>query len=232
MFLILLLDYDPWWYYRHSVTVLKYWFNIPKWDILSFYPPGRPYEVHLGVEYTLAIFYKIISKFVEMTFMQFFIIAPAIISGLSAIPAYVATRYLTKSKIAGLFTAFFAVLAPSFIGYSVAGYMDSKAFVVFYSFLAIFSLMFAMKRKDWIGYLTAIIVNLLFIYTWSGGGWYPLIAFLFFIPAVLIFRIFEDIIHNRSLKVNFKPLIEEAKVFSYSIFDYYNHNKCYNTNLA
>jgi dolichyl-diphosphooligosaccharide--protein glycosyltransferase len=207
----IVVDYDPWWYYRHSVTVLKYWFNIPKWDILSFYPPGRPYEVHLGVEYTLAIFYKIISKFVEMTFMQFFIIAPAIISGLSAIPAYVATRYLTKSKIAGLFTAFFAVLAPSFIGYSVAGYMDSKAFVVFYSFLAIFSLMFAMKRKDWIGYLTAIIVNLLFIYTWSGGGWYPLIAFLLFIPAVLIFRIFEDIIHNRSLKVNFKPLIEEAK---------------------
>jgi len=204
-------DYDPWWYYRHSVTVLKYWFNMPKWDILSFYPPGRPYEVHLGVEYTLAIFYKIISNFVKMTFMQFFIIAPAIISGLSAIPAYIATRYLTKSKIAGLFSAFFAVLAPSFIGYSVAGYMDSKAFVVFYSFLAIFSLMFAMKRKDWIGYLTAIIVNLLFIYTWSGGGWYPLIAFLFFIPAVLIFRIFEDIIHNRSLKVNFKPLIEEAK---------------------
>jgi len=204
-------DYDPWWYYRHSVTVLKYWFNMPKWDILSFYPPGRPYEVHLGVEYTLAIFYKIISNFVKMTFMQFFIIAPAIISGLSAIPAYIATRYLTKSKIAGLFSAFFAVLAPSFIGYSVAGYMDSKAFVVFYSFLAIFSLMFAMKRKDWIGYLTAIIVNLLFIYTWSGGGWYPLIAFLFFIPAVIIFRIFEDIIHNRSLKVNFKPLIEEAK---------------------
>jgi asparagine N-glycosylation enzyme membrane subunit Stt3 len=40
-------DYDPWWYYRHSVTVLKYWFDMPKWDILSFYPPGRPYEVHL-----------------------------------------------------------------------------------------------------------------------------------------------------------------------------------------
>jgi dolichyl-diphosphooligosaccharide--protein glycosyltransferase len=204
-------DYDPWFYYRHSLTVLKYWFNMPKWDILSFYPPGRPYEVHLGVEYTLAIFYKLISNFVKMKFMQFFIIAPAIISGLSAIPAYIATRYLTKSKIAGLFSAFFAVLAPSFIGYSVAGYMDSKAFVVFYSFLSIFSLMFAMKRKDWIGYLTAIIVNLLFIYTWSGGGWYPLIAFLFFIPAVLIFRIFEDIIHNRSLKIELKPVIEEAK---------------------
>jgi asparagine N-glycosylation enzyme membrane subunit Stt3 len=204
-------DYDPHWYYRHSITVLKYWFNMPKWDILSFYPPGRPYEIHLGVEYTLAIFYKIISNFVKMTFMQFFIIAPAIISGLSAIPAYIATRYLTKSKIAGLFTAFFAVLAPSFIGYSVAGYMDSKAFVVFYSFLSIFSLMFAMKRKDWIGYLTAIIVNLLFIYTWSGGGWYPLIAFLSFIPAVLIFRVFEDIIHKRSLKIDLKPVIEETK---------------------
>jgi asparagine N-glycosylation enzyme membrane subunit Stt3 len=123
---------------------------MPKWDILSFYPPGRPYEVHLGVEYTLAIFYKIINNFVKITLMQFFIIAPAIISGLSAIPAYIAARYLTKSKIAGLFSAFFAVLAPSFIGYSVAGYMDSKAFVVFYSFLSIFSLMFAKKRFDWL----------------------------------------------------------------------------------
>jgi len=204
-------DYDPWWYYRHSLTVLNYWLNIPKWDILSFYPPGRPYEVHLGVEYTLAIFYKLISSFISITFIQFFVIAPAIISSLSAIPAYIATRYLTKSKIAGLFSAFSAVLAPSFIGYSVAGYMDSKAFVVFYSFLSIFSLMFAMKRKDFIGYLTAIIVNLLFIYTWSAGGWYPLIAFLFFIPAVFIFRIFEEIIHKKSLKINLSPIIEETK---------------------
>ncbi|MGC9058894.1 MAG: STT3 domain-containing protein [Candidatus Aenigmatarchaeota archaeon] len=204
-------DYDPWWYYRHSETVLKYGLNVPKWDILSFYPPGRPYEVHLGVEYTLVFFYRLISIFIHLTFMQFFIIAPAIISGLSAIPAYIAVRYITKNKIAALFSSFFAVLAPSFIGYSVAGYMDSKAFVVFYSFLSIFSLMFAMKRRDIVGYLTAIIVNLLFIWTWSGGGWYPLIAFLFFIPAVFVFRIFEEIVHKKSLKINFKPIIEETK---------------------
>ncbi len=204
-------DYDPWWYYRHSVVVLENLFNIPKWDILSFHPPGRPYEVHLGVEYTLAIFYKIVSKFINISFMQFFIIAPAIISGLSAIPAYIAVRYLTRSRIAALFSAFFAVLAPSFIGYSVAGYMDSKAFVVFYSFLSIFSLMLAMKRKDLIGYITAIFVNLLFIYTWASGGWYPLIAFLFFIPAVLLFRIFEEILHKKSFKIDLKHVIEEAK---------------------
>ncbi|MGC8993702.1 MAG: STT3 domain-containing protein, partial [Candidatus Aenigmatarchaeota archaeon] len=204
-------DYDPWWYYRHSVAVLEHNFNPPKWDILGYYPPGSPYEIHLGVEYTLAFFYKFVSSFIHLTFMQFFVIAPAIISGLSAIPAYIAVRYLTKSKIAALFSAFFAVLAPSFIGYSVAGYMDSKAFVVFYSFLSIFSLMFAMKRKDIIGYLTAIIVNLLFIWTWSGGGWYPLIAFLFFIPAVFVFRIFEEIIHKKSLKINFRPIVEEVK---------------------
>lgn len=203
-------DYDPWYYYRLSLYVLEYGRNFG-WDILSYYPPGRPGEVHLGVEYTLAFFYKLVSLFKDIQFMQFFIIAPAIISGLSAIPAYLATRYITKNKIAGLFSAFFAVLAPSFIGYSVAGYMDSKAFVVFYSFLSIFALMYAMKRKDIVGYSIAIIVNLLFIYTWSTGGWYPLIAFLLFIPAVIIFRIFEEIIHSRKLKINFEPIVKEAK---------------------
>ncbi|MEM0333089.1 MAG: STT3 domain-containing protein [Candidatus Aenigmatarchaeota archaeon] len=207
----LVADYDPWWYYRHSLTVLERGFNYPKWDILSYYPPGRPYEKHMGVAFTLVFFYKIVSLFIPITFMQFFIIAPAIISGFSAISAYLAVRYITKSKIAALFSSFFAVLAPSFIGYSVAGYMDSKAFVVFYSFLSIFSLMYATRKKTFIGYFLAITINLLFIFTWSAGGWYPLIAFLFFIPAVIIFRIIEQIIHNWSFKINFKDIKDEAK---------------------
>ncbi|MEM5815386.1 MAG: STT3 domain-containing protein [Candidatus Aenigmatarchaeota archaeon] len=203
-------DYDPWYYYRLSTYVLKYGRNFA-WDILGYYPPGRPGEIHLGVEYTLVFFYKIISLFIKMSFMHFFIIAPAIISALSAFSAYIATKYITKSDIAALFSAFFAVLAPSFIGYSVAGYMDSKAFVVFYSFLSIFSLMYATRKKTIISYVIAIIINLLFIYTWSSGGWYPLIAFLFFIPAVVMFRLFEEIVHSGKLKIKLTPIIEETK---------------------
>ncbi len=204
-------DYDPHWYYRHSLDALNYGLNLPKWDILSYYPPGRPYEAHEGLEYTLAFSYEALGRLVFPTFLKFFILAPAIIAGLSAIPAYIATNYMGRSRLGGLFAAFFAVLVPSFISYSVSGYMDSKVLVVFYSFLSIYSLMLFMKdRKIW-SFLLATVVNLLFIYTWATGGWYPLMAFTALLPAVFVFRIVEQMIHRRAFKFDMKPVADEVK---------------------
>src|SRR5271157_4501503 len=54
-----ILDYDPWWYFRHTQEILNNNLIPPKWDILSYYPPGRPFPKQLGWEYTIIFFYKI-----------------------------------------------------------------------------------------------------------------------------------------------------------------------------
>lgn len=204
-------DYDPWWYYRHSLTVLKNGFSLPKWDILSFYPPGRPYERHQGLAYTLVLFYKLLKPLLACSFMKFFIIAPAVIAGLSTVPAYLTVKHMSGSKLGGLFASFFATLAPSFISYSVAGYMDSKVFVVFYSFLSIYALMLAMKKKTVVCYIFATLTNLLFIWTWASGGWYPILSFLFFLPAVLAYRLVEEVIRSRKLTPNLVSSLSEIR---------------------
>lgn len=204
-------DFDPWWYFRHSEDALNYGLNLPKWDILSYAPPGRPYIQFMGVEYMLAITYKIFSVFIKnMSFMQFFILAPAFISGISAVPAYLVGR-LMSNKIAGLFTAIFAVLAPTFISYSVSGYLDSKAFVVLYSFLTIYLMMLALKKQKIYYYIAAVLANVLFIYTWAGGGWYPLMAFMVFAPMLPVFRILESMVHQRKFSIDMTHIVTELK---------------------
>ena len=56
-----ILDYDPWWYYRHAQEIMDNGLVPPKWDILSYYPPGRPFDKQLGWEYIIILFYKIAS---------------------------------------------------------------------------------------------------------------------------------------------------------------------------
>jgi len=49
-----LLDFDPWWFFRHAENIYENNFAIPVWDKQSFYPPGRPVDFYLGWPYTIA----------------------------------------------------------------------------------------------------------------------------------------------------------------------------------
>lgn len=67
-----LLDADPWWFYRYSQEIYDGNFRAPVWDIQSYYPPGRPVIHYLGWSYTIAIFYAITHAFSPgMTLMEF-----------------------------------------------------------------------------------------------------------------------------------------------------------------
>ena len=56
----IIFDYDPWWFYRHAKNLLENNFIPQKWDILSYYPPGRPVDFYLGWSYTLALAYFLV----------------------------------------------------------------------------------------------------------------------------------------------------------------------------
>jgi len=208
------LDYDPWWFFRHAKEIVENNMKIPEWDILSYYPPGRAYALYQGWPFTIALMYKIASSFINISLMEIAKLSPLVMVALTPIPAFLLGRLLSN-KIGGLFTALFSVIAPTFIGVSMAGYADTDVVVVFYIFLSILSIMAAVKYSRYKLrsiplYIIAVASVLLFAFNWS-AGWLPLLLFAGFIPALFVFRIVEEVIHQRKLKVNFRAFLPDFK---------------------
>jgi len=200
------LDYDPWWFYRHAQAILNNGMRLPSWDVQSFYP-GRPVSLFNGWSYTIVFLYKLLSSFSSTTLMRAAIISPLVMVALTAVAAFFVGRLLTNN-LGGLVTALFIVLAPSLVGTSMAGYCDTDAPVAFYFFFSIFATLLALKKKSLATIVFAVLANLLFVWNW-GGGWLTLILFTVFTFALPFFRILENIVHTLSFKVDFKSLMQE-----------------------
>jgi dolichyl-diphosphooligosaccharide--protein glycosyltransferase len=210
----IILDYDPWFWYRQAEGILKNNFLPLKWDILSYFPPGRPTgsKYQLGWSYTLASSYVLTKAFLSnLTFMKFSIYFIAFFSGLCAVPAYLVGRTVTN-KWGGLMTAFFAVVTPTFLGVSMAGYPDSDAVDVFYTFLVILTTLYAIKsfsglksKKTWFSIALALASYWLFAFNWN-TSWYVFYIFVGFIPLYIVFKIVESLI-QRQETINLGNLI-------------------------
>ncbi|MBI2084138.1 MAG: hypothetical protein HYT70_00790 [Candidatus Aenigmarchaeota archaeon] len=215
------LDYDPWWFYRHAKEIVDNGYNIPSWDTLSYYPPGRPYSIYQGWPFTIAYLYKALNSFMSIDLMNVAKISPIIMVALTTIPAFLLGRMLSNN-IGGLLTALFAVVSPSFIVVSMGGYVDTDVVVNFYLFLSLLAIVTTIKFSKNLFlsiplYTLSVISVLLFAFNWS-AGWLPLILFTAFIPAFIIFRIIEDIIHQQRFKVHWKNLLPDIKSIVAPIF--------------
>jgi len=208
----IMLDYDPWWYFRFTKYLLDNNFQKPEWDLLSFFPPGRPVVDPFGWEYIVAISYKLLSSFFSVDFMRFCMWSPAIASGLIAIPAYLTGRIITN-KWGGLTTAFFAVTTPTLVGVSMAGYMDTDALVFLLSFAAIFSLLYALEKRTIFSHVLAISVLWLFAFSWA-QSWYILDIFFAFLIIYFVGSIVVSFISKKvgSKEVTFFGALKENVV--------------------
>jgi asparagine N-glycosylation enzyme membrane subunit Stt3 len=210
------LDYDPWWFFRHAREIVENNMQIPKWDELSYFPPGRPYEAFQGWPYLMAAMYKVITHVTGATLTDVAKWSTLIVAAASVVPAYLLGRMLSN-KWGGIATALFAVLSPALIGVSMAGYSDTDMIVMFYTLLSVYSIMIALKRplsvKAAPYYVFAILVNLAFVWTW-GFGWIILMLFAAFIPAIFVFRAVEQMVHNRSFKISTAELKQEAGIIA------------------
>ncbi len=208
------LDYDPWWWYRHAEDILENGFVIPKWDELSHFPPGRPVEAFHGWSYTLALMYKLFNPLIGWTLTDVAKWSTVIFAALAAIPAFMLGRK-ASNDIGGLMTSIFGTLTPGLVAVSMAGYCDTDMVVVFYSFLSVYSILMLMKRKLSIKnlpyYLFAILVNLAFVFTW-GFGWMIMLFFIAFVPAMFIFKAVEQVIHKRKFEISISELTKEFDV--------------------
>lgn len=205
------LDYDPFYFFRYAKNILENNFRLPAWDILTYFPPGRPVQPLQGWPYTIAIFYKLLNYFTPtITLTKVAILSPLIMVGLTVIPAFFLGK-IFSNNIGGIIAAFFLVLAPAFISVSMAGYCDSDTPVVFYTVLSMLLTAIAIKvsQKSLFKSIPLIILaiasNLIFVYNW-GGGWITLLFFTVLIPGLFIFRIIEEMIHSKKLKIDIEPI--------------------------
>jgi dolichyl-diphosphooligosaccharide--protein glycosyltransferase len=212
-----ILDYDPWWHYRHAVSIYENGMQMPKWDILSYYPPGRPFESSIaGWEYTMAVFFKIGEYAApKVPIMEIGKWSPLIMVALTTIPAFLLGRLLSNN-LGGLLTALFATLTPTFIGVSMAGYCDSDAVVVFYSFLTTYAMVLLLKKRKWPYYIFTTAVVVLAAFNWF-FSWYIPTFFLLLLPILFIFRIVEQMLHRRGTKVDIGEVTKEVKKYAVPI---------------
>jgi dolichyl-phosphooligosaccharide-protein glycotransferase len=206
------LDYDPWWFFRQAQRIVENGMVMPPWDEQSFFPPGRPSDFFNGWAYHMAIMYKVANAIngVDLTTVAKW--APMIVAAAAVIPAFLLGK-LIKNDLQGIVTALFVVLSPGLIGVSMAGYCDTDMIVAFYTMASTFSLLLAISKKPDVKsvpyFLLAIIINLIFVFTW-GYGWIIQMFFILLVPGLAMFRVVEQAIHNRSLKFDFKSIYDEA----------------------
>lgn len=220
-----ILDYDPWWFFRHAQDLVQNNLIPPRWDILSYFPPGRPVDFYLGWSYTIAVFYLIVKPFTAMTLMKFSGLFIAFFSAACAIPAYFVGKYVTN-KWGGLTTAFFGTIVPIFISRSIAGYPAADAADIFWTFVTVFTTLYALKtfkgfkdRKSWISIILAVASNWFFAFNFN-NSWYIYFFFIAFIPLIFIFRLLESLIskkHQGPLSHKIKTIFHENKNIIYAI---------------
>ncbi|MBU5537492.1 MAG: STT3 domain-containing protein [Candidatus Aenigmatarchaeota archaeon] len=210
------LDFDPWYFYRYAQDIIKNNYKLPEWDILTYYPPGRPVQLNQGWPYTIALLYKGIQNFSpSITLTDVAKISPLIMIGLTAFVTFLFGILIFRNYIAGIALALFSTLTPTLIGVSMAGYNDTDVVVVFYTFLSLLSYFLLIENwnKKWKAipfYLLAIVTNLIFVFNW-GAGWLPSILLLVTLPSFFVYKIFEDILHQKRLKFNWKYAFNETK---------------------
>ena len=208
-------DYDPWWFYRHTEEILNNNLLPPKWDILSYYPPGRPVDYYEGWSWTNAFAYlaaKAVLPNISLTrFTGLFI---TVFAGICAIPAYLVGKYVTN-KWGGLVTALFGTVSIIFITRSLAGYIAADAADVFYTFVVVVSTLYTMdiwkdfsfsslKTKTSAKYYFSIFITVFAYWLFAinfNNSWYIYYIFVAFIPFLLVFKILEQLIRKNPIKL-------------------------------
>ena len=220
-----ILDYDPWWFFRHAQELVQSSLIPPKWDILSYFPPGRPVDFYLGWSYTIAVFYLIVKPFTAISLMRFSGLFIAFFSAACAIPAYLVGKYVTN-KWGGLTTAFFGTITPIFVSRSIAGYPAADAADVFWTFMSVFATLYAIKnfknlkdKKSWLAIIFAVASYWFFAFNFN-NPWYVYYVFLAFLPFLFLIKILlaaSSRDRQSSLKMKLHSFLPEFKNISIAV---------------
>ena len=184
-------DFDTYMHYRYARDILRNDMQVPAWDSLSYYPPGRPLAEAPGFPLAEAYFYLFMKHLIPgISLMTSAMILTALLGGIAVLFAFVIGRE-ASGDIGGLFSAFFVGTVPAILVRTMGSYADTDASVMFFTLLIV-----ALYIKAVEAYKEKITIKALFYTTLAGlsagafamtwGTFYYIIYILFLLPFAML----------------------------------------------
>jgi len=191
-------EFDPWFNFRATKYLASNGFyEFWNWfDAESWYPLGRNIggTIYPGLMSTAAIVYWILDKLsFPVDIRNVCVFTAPVFSALTAISAYLMTKEITRKSEAGLFSALFIAIVPSYMSRSVAGSYDNEGVSIF---ALVFVFYLFLKSANTGSLFWSGLCSLSYFYMVSAWGGYA-----FIINIIPIWVVFLFIVGRMTTKV-------------------------------
>ena len=189
-------EFDPWFNFRATKVLsekgfyeFKYWVDQEAW-----YPLGRYSGVTLfpGLMITAWISHLLLNKVLMMPvdIREVCVFTAPFFSALTAITAYLLARQVSGKTGAGLLTALFVAVIPTYMSRSVAGSYDNEAVAIFALVFSFYTFVKSLNTGSMIDALMAAFGLYYMVLTW--GGYVFVLGFMsVFIVILMILGRFD-----------------------------------------
>ena len=201
---------DPYYFLRVSKTILSG--GLPELDSMRNPSLSVKYTQEI-LPYASVYLYKLMNSFGSYSIEYVSVLSPVIFFSLGLIVFFFLAYYLTKSKLAALYSTTFLAIIPTFLYRTMAGFFDHEAIGLLSLFMVFLSFIYSIKclekkNNSWVkiillGLMVAFL-STLSIASWGGG------AKLLFLVFSLSFFIFWLI----NYKTKDKEMIKAAVFYS------------------
>lgn len=181
---------DPFFIYRENVVLLDNNFQMPEMDAIRHYPFGSIWGYAAPIYLPSALYVMLSFIGINMPFLNFAIICPAILGALAVIIMFFIGKELFNYK-AGLLAAFFLATIPAFITRTSAGFFEKESIIAIFMLLTIYFSVLSFKKTSWkYGILSGLSLGALGL---SGGMvQYMYLLFSGFVLILLFLNQYSD----------------------------------------
>lgn len=184
-------EFDPWFNFRATKVLtekgfyaFKYWVDQEAW-----YPLGRYSGVTLypGLMITAWIMHMILNKLLMMPvdIREVCVFTAPFFSALTSITSYLLTVEVVGKPSAGLLSALFMAVIPTYMSRSVAGSYDNEAVAIFALVFSFYTFVRSLNSGSMIDALLAAFGFYYMVLTW--GGYVFVLGFMSIFIVILIF---------------------------------------------
>ncbi len=186
---------DPFFFYRMGLDAMNNDWRLDV-DLMRYHPTGVDtvnFHYLLPIYLPALVFTLITSLGVNMHYLHFAIMWPALLGALAIIPMYFLGKEITGSRMAGMFSAFFLSTVPAFITRTSAGFFEKEPIAGVFIITSVYFFVRAFKRSSWISGSIAGLSLAATSLAWGGvqyiymlfAGFLALIFLANFIVAIL-----------------------------------------------
>lgn len=190
-------EFDPWFNYRTTQYLVREGpYGLWNWyDSESWYPLGRSVggTVYPGLMMTSGLIHWVLHKMsIPIDIRNVCVFLAPVFSAFTSIAAYLMTKEITRRSEAGLLSALFVAIVPSYMSRSVAGSYDNEGVSIF---ALVFSFYTFLKAVNTGSMLWGLYGSLAFFYMVASWGGYAFIINI--IPIFVVFLIITDRFNSR-----------------------------------